>query len=275
MISNNDLQAFIVTAQTGHLSKAAKKLGLSQPALSHAIHRLEKNLDTLLFLRRKTGLLLTREGEHLLIQGERILNELIQLKDSFLNEEARVNYTVKLGIHPSVAIYTLPQIIGKLNLNLEFDLGLSKEVTTKVYEGKLDCALAINPDHLNSLIVSELASDQFTVWESKDNQQKKTLYYDSRLPQTHFLLRQLEKLDLIFEKKIDLHNLELISELVHGGCGIGLLPERVVKTKNAHQIKMYNKKIKPVRDRICFVYSSESRYKSPIIEIKNIIKDQF
>jgi LysR family transcriptional activator of glutamate synthase operon len=275
MISNNDLHAFIITAQTGHLSKAAVKLGLSQPALSHAIHRLEKSLDTPLFLRRKTGLLLTKDGEHLLSEGERLINELTHLKNFFKMADTKQEIPLKMGIHPSVAIYILPKLMRKMNLNLQFDLGLSKEVTTRVYEGKLECAVAINPDPLNSLVITEIATDLFSIWVSKKLLHEDILYFDSRLPQTHILLRQLDKQGITFNKRIDLHNLELIAELVHEGCGVGLLPERVVKNKSPHQIRLFNKLIKPVKDRICFVYSSESRYKSHIIEIKKTIKEQF
>ena len=80
---------------------------------------------------------------------------------------------------------------------------------------------------------------------------------------------------IIFKKHIDLQSLELISELVHEGGGVGLLPERVIKNKSAHQIRAFNKLIKPVKDRICFVYSSENRYKSHVLEIKKTIKEQF
>ena len=62
MINSNDLKSFLTTANTLHLTRAAKELGLSQPALSHCIKRLEAEVGEELFLRRKDGLI------HMLIE---------------------------------------------------------------------------------------------------------------------------------------------------------------------------------------------------------------
>lgn len=59
------LHCFITAAQEGSFSKAAKKLYLSQQALSKTIDRLEEELDVPLFIRSVAGLQLTRYGEAL------------------------------------------------------------------------------------------------------------------------------------------------------------------------------------------------------------------
>ena len=57
------LHCFITAAQEGSFSKAAKKLYLSQQALSKTIDKLEEELDVPLFIRGVAGLQLTRYGE--------------------------------------------------------------------------------------------------------------------------------------------------------------------------------------------------------------------
>lgn len=42
---------FYATGRTGNISQAARELYISQPAISHAIKKLEQNLDTVLFKR--------------------------------------------------------------------------------------------------------------------------------------------------------------------------------------------------------------------------------
>ena len=59
------LHCFITAAQEGSFSKAAKKLYLSQQALSKTIDKLEEELDVPLFIRGVAGLQLTRYGEAL------------------------------------------------------------------------------------------------------------------------------------------------------------------------------------------------------------------
>ena len=54
---------FYEVARTGNISKAAKELYISQPAISKAIGKLEESLNTTLFFRSSRGVQLTEEGE--------------------------------------------------------------------------------------------------------------------------------------------------------------------------------------------------------------------
>ena len=54
---------FHAVAQTGNISKAARELYISQPAISKAIRKLEDNLGMSLFVRNSRGVQLTEEGQ--------------------------------------------------------------------------------------------------------------------------------------------------------------------------------------------------------------------
>ena len=56
---------FYEVARTGNISKAAKELYISQPAISKSISKLEENLGIALFSRNSRGVCLTMEGEML------------------------------------------------------------------------------------------------------------------------------------------------------------------------------------------------------------------
>jgi DNA-binding transcriptional LysR family regulator len=64
-----NITAFIAIAETGTVSAAAKKLGLTQTAATQRIKALEKQLGFSLFLRSRTGMKLTEEGKTLLRSG--------------------------------------------------------------------------------------------------------------------------------------------------------------------------------------------------------------
>lgn len=66
MLELRHLRAFVAIAETGNLSKAAKRLNLSQPALSHQMKALEDYLGVGLFQRKSTPLRLSPSGERLL-----------------------------------------------------------------------------------------------------------------------------------------------------------------------------------------------------------------
>ena len=60
------LRAFAEVAELGHLTRAAERLHVSQPALSGQIKALESRLDLKLFERAPSGMLLTSAGRQLL-----------------------------------------------------------------------------------------------------------------------------------------------------------------------------------------------------------------
>lgn len=81
-IPSHQLEAFVVVAQTGHFTNAAKKLNVTQSALSQRILNLEDFLQTSLFIRDRSGLRLTVKGEELL----RYCHIQQQLENEFISD---------------------------------------------------------------------------------------------------------------------------------------------------------------------------------------------
>ena len=271
MINSNDLRFFLVTAEHLHLTKAAQALGLTQPALSHAIKRLEADVQKELFLRRKNGLLLTEAGSYLAMHGKRIMEELIAVEDFLVRGKARETKTFSLGMHPSVGHYILPQLLKtKLDIKLKYFFGLSREDTEWVQEGKIDCAVAINPHPHPNLILSSIGEDEFTLWRPTKLKDQNTLFFDPNLHQSHYIIRQLEKQDHQFNSYVEIPNLELISKTLFEGLGCAILPARVVK-ENQSWVKSVQQvdKIKPFKDKISFVYSNENQFKDDLKMLKH------
>ena len=67
------LKYFITAADELNISKASRRLHISQPAISRLVRDLEEELGTPLFIRERFGLTLTAAGEKLLIYARRIL----------------------------------------------------------------------------------------------------------------------------------------------------------------------------------------------------------
>jgi DNA-binding transcriptional LysR family regulator len=69
------LEYFVAVAQERHFARAAEKCYVSQPALSAAIAKLERELDVTLINRGHSFVGLTAEGERLVVWAKRILTE--------------------------------------------------------------------------------------------------------------------------------------------------------------------------------------------------------
>ncbi len=270
MINSNDLKSFITTAKTLHLTRAAKELGLSQPALSHCIKRLEIEVGEELFLRRKDGLILTKAGSYLLSKGQKVVDDLNSIGQYLQTGKEDQKKSLSIGLHPSVGAYTLSYLLkDSKEFSLQLNFGLSREMTTLVQDGKIDCALAINPYPHSNLIINSLADDVVQLWKNKNTVDENFLFFDPKLHQSHFLLRQLEKKGIRFTNHVEISNLELIAKLVYEGAGVGILPSRVIKNYYPKETVIYSKEIKPFRDKICFVYSLENKHNLILKEFKN------
>jgi DNA-binding transcriptional LysR family regulator len=273
MINSSDLKSFLTTANRLHLTKAAKELGLSQPALSHCIKRLELEVGEELFLRRKDGLILTKAGEYLLLKGQKICDDLDSVSDYLKTGSSSSRQTLTIGIHPSVASYTLPQVMKELkHIELNFRFGLSREVGEWIQDGKVDCGIIINPYPHSNLVINPIDQDRVTLWCHKKLATSDKLFFDPQLHQTHSILRQLEKKGIQFNHQYAISNLELIAKFVYEGNGVGILPEKVVKNYYPELTKIYSSEIKPFQDQICFVYSIENKRLESLKQLKMAIK---
>jgi len=74
LLDETMLNGFLAAARTGSLGAAAKKLGRSQPLLTHYIRRLEDILGCTLFYRTSRGVSLTAEGQELLPYVQRLVS---------------------------------------------------------------------------------------------------------------------------------------------------------------------------------------------------------
>jgi len=78
MIEMRHLNALIALAETGNLSKAGRRLHLSQPALSHQVKAMEEHLGVPLFERKSSPLRLSPAGERLLGTAHEVVKTMLQ-----------------------------------------------------------------------------------------------------------------------------------------------------------------------------------------------------
>jgi DNA-binding transcriptional LysR family regulator len=75
------LHAFVAVAEEGTFTKAARRLHISQPPLSKQIQQLERELGTALFIRRRDGIELTRDGTMLLERAQAVVKAFYEFED--------------------------------------------------------------------------------------------------------------------------------------------------------------------------------------------------
>ncbi len=263
MINQIDLKYFLELTKTLHVSRAAERLGVTQPTLSHCLKRLEEETKTPLFLRSKKGLTLTSAGQRMAEQTVELIQKWQDVLVSAQNEVQKASGTIRLGCHSAVAQYTLPNFLPDFlkkypEVTFSFTHGLSRHMVEDVISQKLDIAFVINPVSHPDLIIKEVAKDRVTLWKTKNCLNNDVLIVEPSLLQTQDILRKLEKKNIHFTRVIESSSLEVISQLVHSGAGCAILPERVVKTTKDQNIQQV-KDAPEFNDRMCVIFKSEFR----------------
>ena len=80
MINLEQLKQLIIFSEYGTLSKTAEKLYTSQPSLTRSIQKLEKDLNTKLFDRKKNKISLNSNGKIVIKYAKKILKLLEKMK---------------------------------------------------------------------------------------------------------------------------------------------------------------------------------------------------
>jgi DNA-binding transcriptional LysR family regulator len=97
------LEYFVAVAQERHFARAAEKCYVSQPALSAAIAKLERELDVTLINRGHSFQGLTAEGERLVVWAKRILAEHDAFKAEVRAVRSGITGTLRLGTVPTAS----------------------------------------------------------------------------------------------------------------------------------------------------------------------------
>lgn len=270
MPSPSELRYFLEVAGTLNLSRAAERLGISQPALTLAIQRLEDSLGQPVLIRSKTGVRLTRTGTRLAGRVRLLLEQWERVKDEAEADAAEIRGTYSIGCHPSVALYSLPVFVGELmseypHLELKFHHDLSRKITEDVISCRIDFGLVINPPEHLDLVIKPLLSDEVAFWvgpKKNDLQDpesgKAVLICDQDLSQVQSLQKQVGKMGLKFARVVTSPNLEVIASLVASGAGIGILPARVAMRDPAMGLKPLTGKLPKFQDRCCLIYRADA-----------------
>lgn len=115
-MNENDLHFLMTLNHERSLTKAAEKLFISQPALSYRIRALEKELGVPLFVRSKSGIDLTPQGEFLIEFATKQYEQILKMKQEIhAIESETLMGTINLGTSLVFAQYELPAIIKQFN----------------------------------------------------------------------------------------------------------------------------------------------------------------
>ena len=250
------LNIFIQVAELNSFTKAAEKLGYSQPTISFQIKQLEKELNVQLFERIGHTITLTDEGKVVLKYAQKICNMSQEMiKSTTSRYEAQGNITIGMGdsLCSSLITNQFETFKNKYpNVSLCVITGATNDLFNLLNHNEVDiiCTLDSKVHDTSYIVVDEEKIDIHIVVSTKNQLANKDKITMQDLLNEPFLLTEKGQsyrrlLDECFAKNnleinpiLEMSNAHLLCNLVENNMGISFLPDYVTeKAVNSHKIK--------------------------------------
>ena len=240
---------FYTVANTGNISKAAKELYISQPAISKSIQKLEESVGCKLFSRSSRGVVLTDEAkllyEHVseafetLTMGEEKLKRSIELGVGHL----------KIGVSSTLCKYLLlPYLKEFIRQNPHISISISCQSTNDTLklleDNKIDIGLIGKPENLKNIHFDFLEEIEDIFVAAKDylrNLKARGIQKDHILQSSTLMLldknnmtRQyiddyLQENQIIIKDSIDISDMDLLIDFARIGVGVACVIKNFVR----------------------------------------------
>ena len=169
------LRYFLAVAETAHFTRAAAKLHVTQPTLSHQIRKLEEQMDQPLFDRAGRRVKLTAAGETLLPHARKVLHELEAAQAALDELQGLKRGLLKVGIVQTVNACVIPEIVARFGashpgIRVECGEMAVAEIETGLEAGQLDLGISFLPPARKSLDGEKLFTEELVAVVAADHE---------------------------------------------------------------------------------------------------------
>jgi len=243
------LTYFKKVAETKSISRAAEELLLTQPAVSKQVRALEEELGTRLFDRIGKKVLLTRAGERLYSDTERILRSVQEAKTAIHDMSGECSGELVIGTSDHISLHRLPDVLKSFiaafpKVDLKLRCHRSETILAMVHKNLVDLGVITLPLTPRGLSVTPVWEDPMSVvfptghplGKIRDLKLRDIVSWGMILPETGTATRQMIETafagkDLTTNVKMEVAYIETIKVLVKVGLGISILPDKAVEAE--------------------------------------------
>lgn len=240
---------FYTVANTGNISKAAKELYISQPAISKSIQKLEESVGCKLFSRSSRGVVLTDEGKLLYEHVSEAFETLTMGEDKLKRSiELGVGH-LKIGVSSTLCKYLLlPYLKEFIRQNPHISISISCQSTNDTLklleDNKIDIGLIGKPENLKNIHFDFLEEIEDIFVAAKDylrNLKARGIQKDHILQSSTLMLldknnmtRQyiddyLQENQIIIKDSIDISDMDLLIDFARIGVGVACVIKNFVR----------------------------------------------
>ena len=182
-MDTQNLRAFLLVAESGSFSKAAKRLHLTQPAVSKRIAQLEAQLNVSLFDRIGRRISTTEAGEALLPHARAVHLEMQAAQQSVRDLAGEVRGRLRLATSHHIGLHRLPPLLSFFSkafpaVQLDIDFMDSEQAYELTLQGEVELAVVtLAPSSIVNIVTRPIWLDplDFMVQEGTQLTRKKAL----------------------------------------------------------------------------------------------------
>lgn len=168
----DQLRIFVAVAERGHVTRAARSLGMTQSAVSAAIGALESRYGARLFDRVGRGIELTEMGRRFVPEARGVLDKANAARATLEDLSNLASGTVTIAASQTIATYWLPRHITSYHrdhpgIRLDVVIGNTQQVEKAVVDGTADIGLVEGPTKHPALIRQAVDRDRLVLVVSK------------------------------------------------------------------------------------------------------------
>lgn len=273
------LRYFQAVAATGRIGEAARQLGVSQPALSIALGKLEREVGVLLLDRDHRGAQLTPAGRELLGAVEQAMNVLEQGRQRIAGLADEPVGRFAIGCPHVLGSYFLPGFVGPFlaaypGIELVLWTGSSRQVETAVLDREVQLGIVTHPLAHPDLVLVDLFRDEvgvvgdlaalgvdgsLSLSAAGRIVRGRPLLYAPHVPQALEIVTQLDSRGCGPARRIEVGDMQLVKELAWAGVGLAILPARVASHGGGPALAPLHPRLPSVADTIRLVYRGDTQ----------------
>ncbi|MFS0646592.1 LysR family transcriptional regulator [Siminovitchia sp. 179-K 8D1 HS] len=237
-----DLEIFQTVAKHKSVSKAAAQLNYVQSNVTNRIHKLESELETLLFHRNNRGVVITSAGEILLAYTDKILNLFKEAKEAVKDREMPSG-PLSIGATDITTAVRLPSVLSSYHerypdVHLSLKTGSTDELVNEVLNYNLDGAFITDCIDHPKIVQEPLIEEELVfimgpstpkIEKLKDLQKRTILVFRTGCTYRAKLEQWLREEGIFPVKKIEFGTIEGMLGCVKAGLGAALVSRRISK----------------------------------------------
>ncbi|WP_456372434.1 LysR substrate-binding domain-containing protein [Thiolapillus sp.] len=162
----NELKYIVAVARARHFGRAAEACFISQPTLSVAVRKLERELGVELFERRQGEVTVTPVGEQVVAQAQRVLEEAGVIREIVEHGRDQLAAPLRIGAIYTIGPYLFPHLISELTqrapqMPLVIEENYTHVLAEKLKQGEVDAILISLPFQEHGILTVPLYEEYF------------------------------------------------------------------------------------------------------------------